>query len=160
MRTRPPLPGLVSLVDAVLCAISIFVIMIVLTPREKTLSGELPRPHMLLSCEVRDILDFTVTISAVDRAEFRKAIRADMNTTSQQTAIAVRQALLAYLKHAPRLVSRVAVDVGKGDTFCVDHIRCALGRAPGACSIRGIEPWHLPDGASIPVVTYNYDPKG
>lgn len=160
MRTRSPLPGLVSLVDAVLCAISIFVIMIVLTPREKTFLGELPRPHLLLSCDVRDTLDFTVTISAVDRAEFGKIVRADVKTTSQQTAIDLRQALLAYLKHAPRLVTRVAVDVGTRDIYCVDHIRCALGRALGSCAIKGIEPWVLPDGASIPVVTYNYDPKG
>ena len=152
-----PAASFVSMVDAVLCAVSVLIIMIVVLPRAALRPGYLPRAEMLVSCEAPTPLDMTIAASS-PLPDSGGRVQTTVGDTAQQTVLAIRRMLLGELQRLDGVSIRVAIAAGSGPfaSHCLDLVSCAMERRDRACRIPGVDPWKLPEGTSIPIVSILY----
>lgn len=152
-----PAASFVSMVDAVLCAVSVLIIMIVVLPRAASRPGHLPRAEVFVRCEARTPVNMTITAStAAPGPEGR--VEATANQTPQQTIRAIRGMLLTVLQRQDSVSVRLAIaaDPGRFALHCLDIVGCAVERRDRACRVPEVEPWTLPEGEPVPIVSILY----
>lgn len=153
-----PAASFVSMVDAVLCAVSVLIIMIVVLPRTASQPGYLPRAEMAVSCAAQTPAEMTISVSR--RGGLAREVRATISDTPPNTVRAIRGVLVEEMKQVDGVSVRLAIaaDAGPYASLCLDLVACAVERRERACRIRGVDPWQIPKGAAIPIVSVLYGP--